>query len=146
LSSINGVCLIVTTNHINDIDEAMGVIAKDMGTISTRPGRIDAVLEVSFMDEKNRYKMANRILQDWPEIIEEVVHKYAQDVTPAQMQEICIQAAFEQMKKESNQSKFEIGDATEFFPLPEIIDDGDDNPDEDGSFQMESAAMSLKGI
>jgi hypothetical protein len=94
----NGIFLIVTTNHIENIDEAMGANTNAQG-LSTRPGRIDAVIELSFMDETNRRKLANRILCDWPDLVNKLVDEYI-EVTPAQFQEVCIQAAFKQMAQD----------------------------------------------
>lgn len=99
VNSSDGIFLIVTTNHIDKIDEALGVSAT--GGISTRPGRIDSVIYMGEMSEQNRSKMANRILVDWPEIIPNIVKK-GQGMMPAQFQELCICTAFEKI----NESKF----------------------------------------
>jgi hypothetical protein len=92
VSSTNGVFLMVTTNHLENIDPAMGVECGENG-ISTRPGRIDTVIEVGNITKDNRYKMAHQILKDWPEEIERLV-SYNDSVTPVQFQEICLQMAF----------------------------------------------------
>jgi ATP-dependent 26S proteasome regulatory subunit len=53
------------------VDEAIG---KPTETgISTRPGRIDRVFEMTNPDEKGRRKIASRILKDYPQLIEQIV-------------------------------------------------------------------------
>jgi hypothetical protein len=96
VSSINGVFLIVTTNHLDAIDEAMGVSCGKDG-ISTRPGRIDRVIEVGAMSVQNRQKMAASVLRDWPEIVFPTV-KQGEGMMPAQFQELCIQTAFHRLE------------------------------------------------
>lgn len=95
VASTNGVFLMVSTNHLENIDPAMGVECGKDG-ISTRPGRIDSVIYVGLMDRDNRYRLANQILRDWPEEIEALVNK-SDDVTPIQFQEMCIQIAFQKL-------------------------------------------------
>lgn len=97
VSSANGIFLVVTTNDLTKIDAAMGV---SLGNgISTRPGRIDTVLEVGNLSEEGRRKMAARVLKDWPDKIEPLVAEYP-DVSPAQFQEICLQTALQQIHEE----------------------------------------------
>lgn len=93
VSSMNGVFLIVTTNHIDAIDEAMGVSC-DRDGVSTRPGRIDTVIEVGAISRENRVKMAQSILRDWPGAASVLVGA-GEGATPIQFQEMCIQRAFE---------------------------------------------------
>ncbi len=93
VSSNNGVFLVVTTNNLDKIDPALGVSWSTNG-ISTRPGRIDSVIALDYMDETSRYKMANRILRDWPEEVPMLIQQ-SQQVTSVQFQEMCIQRAFE---------------------------------------------------
>lgn len=92
VSSRNGIFLIITTNHVEKIDEAMGVSCGRNG-ISTRPGRIDTVIEVGLINRENREKMAARILKDWPEIIPALVDA-GEGTTPIQFQEMILQEAF----------------------------------------------------
>ena len=98
IENCDGVMLIVTTNKIEDVDEAIGVPRKDKavnGTkISTRPGRIDRALELKELTEKCRVKIAGRILKDYPEHIAEIAKNGAGD-TGAQFQERCTQIALE---------------------------------------------------
>lgn len=88
----DGVFLIITTNNIKDLDPAIGIVRQDghiNGTcISTRPGRIDRVLELELIDEKCRRKIAERILNSCPGYIEEMVEKGDGD-SAAQFVERC---------------------------------------------------------
>jgi hypothetical protein len=96
VSSLSGVYLVVTTNHIDKVDPAMGVSRDGPGGISTRPGRIDRVLFMGKAPEDQRRKIAAHILKDWPEAVEDVVTK-TNDMTPAQVQEVCTQLAYERL-------------------------------------------------
>lgn len=100
VSAMNGVFLMITTNKLDHIDEAMGVSC-GLDGISTRPGRIDTVIEVGMINKENRQKMAERILKDWPEVIDSVVNAdSSQDITPIQFQEMCIQIAYKRLALE----------------------------------------------
>lgn len=97
IKTLNGVFLIVTTNHIDKIDEAMGVKSA-FGNISTRPGRIDQVIYLGVASEGVRRSIALSILKDWPELCDEVV-KQTDNMTAVQVQEHCIQKAFSLINK-----------------------------------------------
>lgn len=114
VSSMNGVFLMVTTNRLEYIDEAMGVEC-DMNGVSTRPGRIDSVFYVGMINRGNRHKMAQMILKDWPEEIDQLVDsEEAQNVTPIQFQEMCIQRAFNRLAHQNGpRSKSNVGSGTE---------------------------------
>lgn len=88
----DGVFLIITTNKIEDIDEALGI--PDIRGTSTRPGRIDRAIELQAMDKACRRRIAERILIDCPEHIEELVSDGEGD-TGAQFQDRCAQVALE---------------------------------------------------
>jgi len=105
VASINGVFLIVTTNHLEHIDSALGVESNLEGGISTRPGRVDSVIKVGYINAHNRRGMAEKILKDWPDLVEEVLGKHDQmpEITPIQWQETLIQAALERMKAEDSE-------------------------------------------
>ncbi len=93
VNDMQGVFLVVTTNHIDKVDPALGVAWRpDLG-ISTRPGRIDKVIELRTIDPASRRRMAEMILRDWPDEIARVVSEPL-DMTPAQFQELCLQAAY----------------------------------------------------
>jgi hypothetical protein len=97
----DGVFTIITTNEINKIDPALGQPRKlPDGTvefISTRPGRIDKAVELTYMESVDKKRMAARILAAYPHKHEEMldfVDKYPDlQETPAQFQERCGQIA-----------------------------------------------------
>lgn len=90
----HGIFTIITTNHIEKIDPALGVSCDvGSGRISTRPGRIDTVIELGLADEKCLRGLATTILRDWPEEIESAIAE-GDGYTPVQFQELCIQKAF----------------------------------------------------
>lgn len=92
----NGIILIITTNHIDKIDEAIGVEVSDKNGISSRPGRIDKIIYLGAMEEEMRTKLITKILRDWPEMIDDAV-KNTDGYTAAQVQEYCIQRALEKL-------------------------------------------------
>lgn len=99
IDSMNGIFLIVTTNHIDKIDEAMGISWGKDG-ISTRPGRIDSVIYVGHMNNENKRKMADRILCGWPDEIHKVMLDCEEvQMTPIQFEETCLQRAFKKLSK-----------------------------------------------
>jgi len=85
----DGVLLIVTTNHLEKLDPALGVPESH---VSSRPGRLDQILELRDLDEDGRRKLCRRILEEWPETWEETVHSGLGE-TGAQFQERCTQLA-----------------------------------------------------
>ncbi|WGD35644.1 AAA family ATPase [Olleya sp. YS] len=98
----DGVFTIITTNDISKIDEAIGQprILED-GTqefVSTRPGRIDRAIELSYMSNENKIKMAEKILFEFPNKIEDIKLHILKNLkeTPAQFQEYCSQIALEE--------------------------------------------------
>jgi hypothetical protein len=97
VSSLSGVYLVVTTNCIDKIDPAMGVTKDGSTGISTRPGRVDRVLYMGAAPERQRRNIASHILRDWPDKVEDVVVK-SEGMTPAQVQEICTQVAYEKIE------------------------------------------------
>ena len=106
VSSLNGVFLIVTTNHIEHIDPALGVLKNADSGVSTRPGRIDSVIEVAYMNLANRRRLAEKILRDWPEVIDRLFSQYPDgdqvEWTPSQWQEVCIQQALDRMQADEH--------------------------------------------
>lgn len=75
----DGLMTIVTTNKPDTLDDAL----------RNRPGRIDVQLEFANPDEAGRRHMAQRILGDWPDAIEEVVAAGEGD-SGAQFERRCI--------------------------------------------------------
>ena len=105
----NGVFTIITTNDITKIDSAIGQpqINEDgiKTFISSRPGRIDKAIELTYMEKQNKLQMAEKILGDFPEEYKKILIHIEKDVqeTPAQFQELCAQIAIQEYwkKKES---------------------------------------------
>lgn len=86
----DGILIMATTNNIDKIDMALGRPNGD--NISTRPGRIDRAIELISPDESGRRKIANRILIDHPDFIENMVKNGFND-SGAQFQERCSRLA-----------------------------------------------------
>jgi hypothetical protein len=103
-----GIFTIITTNDITKVDPALGQPRKlPDGTvefISTRPGRVDKAVELSYMEADDKKLMAKRILGDYPsdyKAMVEFIDRFPdlQD-TPAQFQERCGQIALARFWKE----------------------------------------------
>lgn len=90
VKAADGVFLIVTTNHVDKMDVALGIPNKDGK--STRPGRIDKAIHLGNMAEPQRKLLAQHILSDYPELVEETV-KLGEGETAAQFQARCAQLA-----------------------------------------------------
>ena len=90
VDNTDGVLTVITTNHIDKIDDAIGNINGD--NISTRPGRVDRVVVMVPPDEEGRRKIAKRILTDYPEEIDRLVTEGDHD-SGAQFQERCSRLA-----------------------------------------------------
>jgi hypothetical protein len=110
----DGVFTIITTNDLSKIDEAIGKPRRlEDGTlefVSTRPGRIDRAIELTYMDCENKLKMANKILSDFPNKIQEIKAHIQKNLneTPAQFQEYCSQIALEEYWKKTETQTTEI--------------------------------------
>ena len=86
----DGLFLVVTTNRVDALDPALGV--PDAEGRSTRPGRIDRVVELKPLSEDCRRKVAARILRDCPDEVEPAVAAGAGE-SGAQFVERCRQTA-----------------------------------------------------
>lgn len=97
----SGIILGVTTNNIDKIDPALGIVEEGNSGISSRPGRIDLVVRVGAINFSNKQKMAKRILKGYEKDIEEILME-AKDlnITPAQFQEMCVQRAYKLINEE----------------------------------------------
>ena len=93
----DGVFLIVTTNHIEKLDPALGIPDKDGK--SSRPGRIDKAIHLGLMAESQRLLLAKHILSDYPESVEQTV-KDGEGETAAQFQNRCAQLALSKFWKD----------------------------------------------
>lgn len=98
---VEGVFTVITTNHIEKLDPALGVPRRmpdgTMEFISSRPGRMDKAIELGYMEEREKRKLADRILGEFPDGLAHVQrfitdHPDLQE-TPAQFQERCSQVA-----------------------------------------------------
>lgn len=97
----DGIFTVISTNDISKIDPALGQPRKlPDGTtefISTRPGRIDKAVELTYMEPADKKRMAAKILGAYePEHLEMLafVDRFPDlPETPAQFQERCAQVA-----------------------------------------------------
>lgn len=92
----DGLLFIITTNDIEQVDSALGrpdpnAMTEDGDPMSTRPNRIDIVVELKGIDEAGRIKLATRILDD-KELATVMALKYSEE-SAAQFQERCKQLA-----------------------------------------------------
>lgn len=90
VETADGVFIIATTNHIDKLDDAL-----------KRPGRLDNIIEVPRLHPGCLRVIAERILKDWPDEIDKVVHS-GECVTGAQMTERCVRVALERYWNESD--------------------------------------------
>ena len=86
----DGVFLVVTTNHVEKMDVALG-IPNAQGN-STRPGRIDKAIHLGNMARPQRLLLAKHILSDYPELVDITVDE-GEGETAAQFQSRCAQLA-----------------------------------------------------
>jgi hypothetical protein len=101
----NGIFTVITTNHIDKLDAALGrPRKKEDGTvefISTRPGRIDKAIELGYMEDADKLKLARRIFFDndagYREICRVLEREPNRKETPAQFQERCAQLALDML-------------------------------------------------
>ncbi len=106
----DGIFTIITTNDISKIDAALGQPRKlpdgTMEFISTRPGRIDKAVELTYMEVEDKRRMAKRILGEYPEehaAVLEFVERFPGLLeTPAQFQERCGQIALARFWREQH--------------------------------------------
>lgn len=98
----DGVFTIITTNDLSKIDPALGIpsISTNLGEqefISSRPGRIDKAIELTYMEPSEMKVMASRILKGYDLELEKMILYIEQSgdtkQTPAQFQERCGQIA-----------------------------------------------------
>jgi len=97
----DGIFTIITTNDLSKIDPALGQPRKlpDGSTefISTRPGRVDKAVELTYMECADKKVMAKRILGEYPDeylrMLEFIDGFPDLSETPAQFQERCGQIA-----------------------------------------------------
>lgn len=83
VETADGVFVMVTTNNIELLDEAL-----------TRPGRLDRIIEVKPLPTDCLRKIAERIVGEWPDEVEALMEN-ANGLTGAQMTERCVERALE---------------------------------------------------
>jgi ATPase family associated with various cellular activities (AAA) len=106
----DGIFTIITTNDLSKIDPALGQPRKlpDGSTefISTRPGRVDKAVELTYMEPVDKKQMAKRILGEYPDEylkMLEFIDRYPElPETPAQFQERCGQIALKCFWRETH--------------------------------------------
>lgn len=91
-----GVFVMITTNDITKVDEAIGQPVND--SQATRPGRIDRVIELTYMTKNDKKRMIEKTLKGYPDEIAAMKLKVDNDPedfkeTPSQFQERCAQVA-----------------------------------------------------
>ncbi len=119
----DGIFTVITTNDLTKIDPALGLprTLPDGATefISTRPGRIDKAVELTYMEVADKKRMATRILgvyeKEHVEMIEFVERFPDLQETPAQFQERCAQVALKCFWRESGQEVDSLNLGSGFF-------------------------------
>lgn len=91
VNNSDGVFLAITTNELTELDHAIGV-PEPGSTRSTRPGRIDRIIELKEMRVEERTKVANYILAEYPEYIQPTIAA-GEGESAAQFQDRCTKLA-----------------------------------------------------
>jgi SpoVK/Ycf46/Vps4 family AAA+-type ATPase len=97
IENADGVFVALTTNKVELLDEALGVPGKD--GMSTRPGRLDRLIEFKPMNEDQRRRTVARILKDSPQHVDAVVVD-TEGMGGAQVVEHCVALALDKFWKE----------------------------------------------
>lgn len=106
----DGIFTIITTNDISKIDSALG-LPQEGSLISTRPGRLDKAIELTYMQNREKHIFAERMLDEYPHLLKslkEEIDKCNFEETPAQFQEKCSQLALAEYWKNLAQVANEI--------------------------------------
>jgi hypothetical protein len=89
----DGILTFLTTNKVEVLDPALGQIENGM---ASRPGRIDRMIEVKNLSLKDKRKVAENILKDFPSVVEDIMIS-AESLSNAQFTEKCSQLALKKM-------------------------------------------------
>lgn len=89
IKAANGSFVIITTNHIENLDPAL-----------TRAGRIDAKIEIGPLCEDGRKFIAQNILRDWPNLVDKAI-KECDNMVAAEFENYCIELAIQEKNKEN---------------------------------------------
>lgn len=84
IQCFDGIFLIITTNDMSKIDPAIGAV----GEMSSRPGRIDRVIEMAEMNTDCKLKFAQYIFDGNRSLMDEAM-KRSDGMTAAQFTELC---------------------------------------------------------
>lgn len=90
----SGIMVVVTTNRIEFLDDALGKPDPDRKGVSTRPGRIDRVVEFPQLTEAGRRMIAGRILADCLNEIDALVIA-CDGYSGAQFEDACTRVALQ---------------------------------------------------
>jgi len=97
----DGVFTIITSNCIDHLDSALGRPEDNGRQISTRPGRIDKIIELGTLRKEERQIIAERILEDCSyHIVEQV--RLGDGETGAQFQDRCAKLALREFWEGKN--------------------------------------------
>lgn len=88
IKTANGSFVIITSNHPENLDPAM-----------VRSGRIDAHIEVGYLCENGRRFVAENILRDWPNLVNQLVCE-GDGLVAAEFENRCIELAIQEKNKE----------------------------------------------
>lgn len=96
----DGRVIIMTTNDISKLDPAIAGFTNTNHGSSTRPGRVDRIVEFNDLPKEGRLFIANRIFKDidktlWLPLVEE-----SEGMSGAQFQEKCFRFAYDYFWKE----------------------------------------------
>lgn len=121
-----GLLLIITTNKVEHIDDAIGrpIVGEDGQVRSSRPGRIDKVVEFKPLDMDGRHKVAMRIVRD--ETKAAVLVKEGLADSAAQFTERCCQVAMDERMKEYDEGVADVGAIPQIGPRIREVDRGKD--------------------
>ena len=100
----DGLLMFITVNDVSRLDPALGNF-NEKGE-STRPGRLDDLIHFGPMEEEARRKLAERILDDTPDLVEETVMK-GDGETGAQFGKRCAVLARSEWKKRLKKGEIE---------------------------------------
>lgn len=89
IKAANGSFVIITTNHIGNLDPAL-----------TRAGRIDTKIEIGPLCEDGRKFIAQNILRDWKLLMDKAV-KQCDNMVTAEFENYCIELAIQEKNKEN---------------------------------------------
>ena len=90
----DGVFTVITTNDVTKIDPALAVFDERGGT--SRPGRIDRIIDLGNMSSASRLKTAKRILKDVQGVDLADIVKNSDGFTAAQFTELCVRKALKE--------------------------------------------------